>query len=145
MQVNDPITAQELWRLFMWLGGGLIGVNALMMGIIQLLGVRKGSREDDQEEGARRLQLSNLLEMAKRNETRWEEHREWADGRLEEFRQTQATVGRVADAQERLVKDVEHALAASAAAGEAVTKLATGLAVSVRFGEGPTTKGRIEQ
>lgn len=131
----EPMTAIELWRLFMLLGAGLVGINAIMVGVLHVMGSRRTSRKEDHDEGGRRQQLANLLSMAQINERRWEEHREWADGRLDEFRETQATVGKLALAQERMQADIGRALEASAGAAEAVTKLATGLAVRVTFGD----------
>ena len=142
---EGQITAPEIWRLFMLLGGALMGLNALMIGASTMFGRRRSTKLDDVEEGQRREQLRRLLELAHINEKRWERHDKITDERVEQFRQTQATVGQLAAGQARLTEDVKGALAAATAAGEAITDLATGLAVRVSFGnknktiEGGTT------
>ena len=133
--MNDaPITAAELWRLFMILGGMLMGLNALMIGASTMFGRRRSTKLDDVEEGQRREQLRRLLELAQINEQRWERHDKITDERVEQFRQTQAIVSRLAEGQARLTEDVKGGIAMAREASEAITDLATGLAVRVSFG-----------
>lgn len=132
---SDPITAAELYRLFAILGAGIIGLSGITATIGSMLGARRMSRKDAQEEGERRQQLKDLLKLAERNEITWEHHRQEVREREDLVHETREQIAVMVESQKRLAGDVGRALEASTAAGEAVTKLATGLAVQVRFGD----------
>lgn len=105
------------------IGALLILANAMLQFAVNYLTVRRSTKQEDQAEGARRQQLTDLLELAEKNEDRYEE-----------FVATQATVRALAQNQAAMAEDVKGALAAANAASKAVTDLATGLAVKVSFG-----------
>jgi Tfp pilus assembly protein PilN len=140
--MNDQaMTFQDLYRMLSMLGAALLGINALMMGATVFLSGRRTSRADDREEGARRAEMQNLVELARENKLRWDRHDEFVNQRLDELRKTQETLNRLADAHQNtrgdvdeLRRDVKDAVQAARAASDAITRLATGIVVSARIG-----------
>lgn len=126
----EPVTISQV--------AGLITAIGLIQGIITtvvvVLSAKRAGHSDALEDGARREQLRSLLALATSNEERWKEHDTFVDKRMEDLRETQGALARLTDAHARTAQDASSALMAAREASQAISRLAEGLAVQVRFG-----------